>query len=143
MLIVFPALFGVFSKVFGVVPIAPTTIGIILMFTFQSLLSSRGQIQVFTHFLLFLLFYCCVSGHCRVYQECRFVVLLYNYNIWSSVFNHVHLDTYTSDRILTFSVSVTMVQTYVGTIVLIERGRPYFSHRLRWTIPATLSCLFL
>jgi len=52
------------------------------------------QILVFIHFLLLLLLYSCVSGHCDIYQECRLVVLLYDYNIWSSVFNHVvRLDT--------------------------------------------------
>jgi len=42
---------------------------------------------------------------------------------------------------LTFSVSIagSAICWYNGS----ERGRPYFSRRLQWTIPATLSCFFL
>ena len=42
---------------------------------------------------------------------------------------------------LTFSASIA--GSAVCWYNCSERGRPYFSHRLQWTIPATLSCLFL
>ena len=60
---------------------------------FSKHLTVPCQILLFVHFLLLLL-YSCVFRRCDINQECSLVVLHYNYNIWSSVFNHVvRLDT--------------------------------------------------
>jgi len=79
MLTVVPAFFRFFSRLFGTVPSAPITIGIILVFTFQSLLSSRARIRYLsTQSLLFYL------QTLHIYQKCRLVevvVLLYDYTI--------------------------------------------------------------
>ena len=68
-------------------------------------------------------------------------VLLYDYNICPSVFNHVvYLDTYIPEDI-TFSISITgsvLCQYHCS-----EHGRPYFSHRLQWTILATAMSLLI
>jgi len=39
------------------------------------------------HFLL-LLFHSSICRLCIVYQECSLVVLVNDYDVWSSVFNH-------------------------------------------------------
>ena len=93
MLTVVLALFRFLSTLFGVVSVAPVTIGIILVFTFQSLLRSGCQILAFMHAVLVLL-YSRVSRHCDIYQQCCLVVL-YVCSICSSVFSHmICLDTY-------------------------------------------------
>jgi len=90
-------------------------------------------------FLLLLLLCSCVSRHCSIYQECHLV--LYDNNIWSSLFSDVvRVDTYIP-KDLDFSISVT--GSAICWYRCSESGRPYLSHRLQWTIPATLSCLFL
>jgi len=67
---------------------------------FPKPLEFQCQILVFVHFLLLLLLYACVSGHCDTYEEYAVLLSLsiYDCNIGSSVFNHVvRLDTYITD----------------------------------------------
>jgi len=135
MFTVVSALFRLFFKLFGVVPSAPTTISV----HFPKPLEFPCQILVFTHFLLLLL-NSCVSRHCNIYQECRLVVL-YDYNISRLCSITWSIWILTSKRMLTFSISIT--GSAVCRYHYFERGRPYFPHRLKRTIPATLSCLFL
>ena len=103
---------------FGIVPSAPTTVGIILVFTFRSLLSSRAIFWYLSTFSCS--FYSCFSWHYDIYQGCRLVVLLYDYNIWSSVFNHVvRLYTY----ILWFWLSIRHYHWLSRTSVSLFRTR--------------------
>jgi len=136
MLTVAPALFRLFFKLFGVVPpSAPTTISI----HFPKPLEFLCQILAFTHFRLILL-NSCVSRHCGIYQERRLIVL-YDYNISRLCTITLSVWILTFLRILTFSISIT--GSAVCRYHYFERDMPYFPHRLKRTIPATLSCLFL
>jgi len=120
MLTVVRALFRFLSTLFDVVSVAPVTIGIILLFTLQSLLRSGCQILAFMHCLLVLL-YSHVSRHCDIYQQCRLV--LYVCSIWSSVFSHmICLDTYIAVDFDFLPLSLSLVQPHVGTIVLNAAG---------------------
>ena len=114
-----PLPFLLLLPVLGVVPGAPTTIEIILVFTFQSLESHARfwyrPISTFSCSFSSTRF----SGHCSIYQECRLVVLLYDHNIWPSVFNHVvRLDTYIPEN-STFSASML-----IGTTVPNANAHP-------------------
>ena len=150
MLTVVPSLFSFFSRRFRLdpslgssrkrlIPSAPTAVGIILVFTFQSISGSRARFWDLSSSCCSST-YSCVSQHCDICQECRLVVLLYDYN------GHLYSITWsvcilTSQRTSTFSVSIT------GSTVCRYRCsncvRAYFSHRLQWTILATLLILHL
>jgi len=89
---------------------------LVLVFSFQSLLSCRAKFWYLSTFSCF----CCVPGTAiSIKRECRIVVLLYDYNILSSVFNHVvHLHTYIPEDCEFLRLyRVSLVQRYDGTIV--------------------------
>jgi len=81
----------------------------------------------------------------RYLSKSRLVVLLlHDSNVWSSAFNHVvHLDTYFPEYFNFLHLQHWFGRISLGLYHCSERGRPCFSHRLQWTISATLSCLFL
>ena len=130
MFVVVPAPFGFFSNLFGVAPIAPTT--------FQNPLSSRARSYLSTFSCSF------TSTGLSPGTAIKSVVLLsFSATTISCRMSSVTWPVliFTSQRIFTSSISVTGAA--VCRYHCSERGRPYFSHTLQWTIPATLSCLFL
>jgi len=141
MLPVVSALFRFFSKLFSVVPSAPTTIEIISVFTFQNLLSSRVRFWYLSTFS-------CSFSSTLVSPDTAISIktdVLLSFST-TTISGHLCSVTWsvwilTSHRIWTFSVSIT--GSAVCRYHCPERCRSYFSHRLQWTIPATLSCLFL
>ena len=128
----------------SVLPSAPTTIGIILvgLFTFQSHFSSRARFWYLSTFSCF----CAstlVSPRALPYLSKSAAMLSFS---TTTISGHVCSITWsvwilTSQRILTFFVSIT--GSPVCRYHCSEYGMLYFSHRLQWTIPTTLSRLFL
>ena len=129
MLAVVPVLFGFFSSLFGVAPVAPIT--------FQNPLSSHARSSYLSTFSCYYtsILVCLRALRSRVSYCCPSLRLQYLVVCLRSVL------IFTSQRIFTSSVSVT--GSAICRYRCFERGRPYFSRRLQWTIPATLSCLFL
>jgi len=76
---------------------------------------------VFVHLLLLLLLFVdsCVSGHCSVYYECPDIVFVYNYNVWSLVFDYMFgLDIHVPQnfRIIIMIMIIIMLKTEAGVV---------------------------
>ena len=130
---VIPNFFRFSFRPLGIVPKAP-------IFNLPEPCNFPCQFLIFVHLLLFLFVDSCVS---RTTMSIMSALLfsVYNYNVWSSVFDYVVGLIFTSHSILTFSLSIT--GSAVCWYHCCEQCTLYLLQRLQCTAPATLSCLLL